>query len=176
MKTIKTVIIGAVAVTLVSFGANAAKNQGNGTVNFKGEIIDAPCGIAPESADQSIDFGQISRAHLNSGGISVKKDVNIKLIHCDLGSGDKAKKGVNVTFSGATVDAARKMLGASDTGAGIVMVAQDGKEVVFGTPGAAIPLTNGNNTLHYQAWVKKAGVSVTEGEFTTVAGFTLAYN
>ncbi|HAW1374789.1 type 1 fimbrial protein [Escherichia coli] len=39
-----------------------------------------------------------------------------------------------------------------------------------------IPLTNGNNTLHYQAWVKKAGASVIEGEFTTVAGFTLAYN
>ncbi|CAD6180710.1 PixA protein [Escherichia coli] len=176
MKMIKTVMAGAVAMALVSFGANAA-NQGQGVVNFKGTVIDAPCGIAPESADQIIDFGQISKAHLNNSGISTKKDVNIKLVNCDLGSGATAKKSVNVTFNGATVDTAKKILGASNTGAGIVMVGQDGKDVVFGTPTAAIPLKNGENTLHYQAWVKKAGAAaVTEGAFTAVADFTLAYN
>ncbi len=174
MKMIKTVMAGAVAMALISFGANAA-DQGHGVVNFKGAVIDAPCGIAPESADQSIDFGQISKAHLNAGGISVKKDVNIKLVNCDLGTGAAAKKNVEVTFSGATVDTAKKMLGASNTGAGIVMVGQDGKDVVFGTPTAVIPLTNGDNTLHYQAWVKKAGTAVTEGAFTAVTEFTLAY-
>ncbi|MGC0619855.1 fimbrial protein [Escherichia coli] len=175
---IKTVMAGAVAMALVSFGANAAvQNQGQGVVNFKGTVIDAPCGIAPESADQIIDFGQISKAHLNNNGISAKKDVNIKLVNCDLGSGSTAKKSVNVTFNGTTVDTAKKILGASNTGAGIVMVGQDGKDVVFGTPTAAIPLKNGENTLHYQAWVKKAGsAAVTEGAFTAVADFTLAYN
>ena len=58
MRITKTVMAAAVAATLVSFGANAA-NQGQGVVNFKGSVISAPCGIAPESADQSIDFGQI---------------------------------------------------------------------------------------------------------------------
>jgi len=43
MKMIKTVMAGAVAMALVSFGANAA-NQGQGVVNFKGTVIDAPCG------------------------------------------------------------------------------------------------------------------------------------
>ncbi|MED9274676.1 F7-2 fimbrial protein, partial [Escherichia coli] len=56
MKLIKTVMAGAVAMALVSFSVNAA-DQGHGKVNFKGTIINAPCGIAPESADQSIDFG-----------------------------------------------------------------------------------------------------------------------
>ncbi|ENA5974121.1 fimbrial protein [Escherichia albertii] len=172
---IKTAMAGAVAMALVSFGANAV-NQGQGVVNFKGSVIDAPCGITPESADQSIDFGQISKAHLNAGGSSIKKDVNIKLVNCELGSGNSAKKSVNVTFNGATVDSAKKMLGASNTGAGIVMVAQDGKEVVFGTPTTAISLKNGDNTLHYQTWVKKAGNSVTEGAFSAVAEFSLAYN
>ena len=45
MKMIKTVMAGAVAMALVSFGANAA-NQGQGVVNFKGSVINAPCGIA----------------------------------------------------------------------------------------------------------------------------------
>ena len=170
MKMIKTVMAGAVAMALVSFGANAATNQGSGTVNFKGEIIDAPCGIAPESADQTIDFGQISKAHLN-----VKKDVDIKLVNCELGG---AQKTVQVTFNGQTIDAGKKMLGASNTGAGIVMVGQDGKDVVFGTATAAVPVMDGNNTLHYQAWVTAADANapaVTEGAFTAVTDFTLAY-
>lgn len=175
MKMIKTVIAGAVAVVLVSFDASAETNQGSGTVKFKGEIIAAPCGIAPESSDQTIDFGQISKAQLNAKGTSVKKDVEIKLVNCELSS---AQKAVQVTFNGQTIDADNKMLGVSNTGAGIVMVGQDGKNVVFGTATAAIPVMNGNNTLHYQAWVTAADSktpTVTEGAFTAVTDFTLAY-
>lgn len=39
--------------------ANAA-DQGHGTVTFTGSIIDAPCSIAPESIDQTVNLGQIS--------------------------------------------------------------------------------------------------------------------
>ncbi|WP_432264038.1 fimbrial protein, partial [Escherichia coli] len=53
----KSVLGIAVAIAFCS-AANAA-DQGQGKVNFKGTVIDAPCGIAPESADQSIDFGQM---------------------------------------------------------------------------------------------------------------------
>jgi major pilin subunit PapA len=47
-----------------------AAGAGSGEVDFKGVIVDAPCGIAPQSIDQTIDFGQLSLTHLNSGGIS----------------------------------------------------------------------------------------------------------
>ncbi len=66
------VIIATMLASTVSFGVNAA-NQGQGVINFKGTVIDAPCGIAQESADQTINFGQISKAHLNADGISVKR-------------------------------------------------------------------------------------------------------
>ncbi|APJ70078.1 PixA protein [Escherichia coli] len=46
----KSVLGIAVAIAFCS-AANAA-DQGQGKVNFKGTVIDAPCGIAPESADQ----------------------------------------------------------------------------------------------------------------------------
>ena len=171
MKMIKTVMAGAVAMALVSFGANAA-NQGQGIVNFKGTVIDAPCGIAPESADQSIDFGQISKSHLNGDGISVKKDLNIKLVNCEPG------KNVAVTFTGATVSGAATELGtAGDTGTAVVISGQDGKPVSFGTEGAPQSLKEGENTLHYTSWVKKAtGGTVKEGDFTAVANFNLTYN
>ena len=171
MKMIKTVMAGAVAMALVSFGVNSA-NQGQGIVNFKGSVIDAPCGIAPESADQSIDFGQISKSHLNADGISVKKDLNIKLVNCE------PNNTVKVTFTGATVDGVVNELGtAGDTGTAVVISGQDGKLVSFGAEGAAQSLKEGDNTLHYSAWVKKAtGGNLKEGDFTAVANFNLTYN
>ncbi|TQO04897.1 UNVERIFIED_ORG: major pilin subunit PapA [Citrobacter freundii] len=170
MKMIKTIMAGAVATALISFGAHAA-NQGGGTVTFTGNIVDAPCSIAPESADQSIDFGQISKAHLNADGISIKKDLNIKLVNCEPG------KNVAVTFTGATIAGAATELGtAGDTGTAIVISGQDGKPVSFGTAGAAQNLKEGDNTLHYSSWVKKAtNGTVKEGDFTAVANFNLAY-
>ena len=175
MKMIKTVMAGAVAMTLVSFGANAAgnnANQGQGIVNFKGTVIDAPCGIAPESADQSIDFGQISKSHLEKDGISVKKDLNIKLVNCE------PNKSVEVTFTGATITGADTELGtAGDTGTAVVISGQYGKLVEFGSKGAAQSLKEGDNTLHYSSWVKKAtNGTVKEGDFTAVANFNLTYN
>lgn len=171
MKMIKTVMAGAVAMALVSFGANAA-NQGQGVVNFKGTVIDAPCGIAPESADQSIDFGQISKSHLENDGISVKKDLNIKLVNCE------PNNTVKVTFTGATIDGAVNELGtAGNTGTAVVISGQNGKLVQFGSEGAAQSLKEGENTLHYSSWVKKAtGGTVKEGDFTAVANFNLTYN
>ncbi|EIM7320206.1 type 1 fimbrial protein [Escherichia coli] len=166
----KTVMVGAVAIALVSFGVNAA-NQGQGIVNFKGTVIDAPCGIAPESADQSIDFGQISKSHLNAEGISVKKDLNIKLVNCE------PNKSVKVTFSGATLAGDNTALGtAGDTGTAVVISGQDGQLVSFGAEGASQSLKAGDNTLHYSSWVKAASKgSAKEGAFTAVANFNLTY-
>ncbi|HDY1778221.1 TPA: type 1 fimbrial protein [Escherichia coli] len=170
------VIMATMLASTISFGVNAA-DQGHGVVNFKGIVIDAPCGIAPESADQTIDFGQISKSHLESGGISIKKDLNIKLVNCDI-SGADAKKKVQVTFSGATVNSHNDELGtAGDTGTAVVISGQDGRLVSFGTAGTAQNLKDGDNTLHYSSWVKKAsGSSVKEGAFTAVADFNLTYN
>ena len=57
------------------------------------------------------------------------------------------------------------------------MTGQDGKFVQFDgkTTSNTTTLMNGDNTLHYQAWVQKGAQAVTEGDFTAVANFTLAY-
>lgn len=180
MRMIKTVMAAAVAATLVSFGAHAADpaqgaantaNQGQGVVNFKGTVINAPCGIAPEAADQSIDFGQISKSHLDANGISVKKNLSIKLVNCE------PDKSVAVTFTGGTIAGAQTELGtAGDTGTAVVISGQDGKLVSFGTAGAAQKLKTGDNVLNYSSWVKKAtGGTVKEGDFSAVANFNLTY-
>ncbi len=173
MKMIKTVMAGAVAMALVSFGANAA-NQGQGVVNFKGTVIDAPCGIAPESADQSIDFGQISKSHLSGGGISKAQSLDIKLVNCDVTS---LNNGVALTFSGNTVNGtATELETAGKTNTAIVINGY-GSDITFGKATDFIKLTNGDNTLRFQSWVKQAAnKTVAEGDFTAVANFNLTYN
>ncbi|HBM4939982.1 TPA: P fimbria major subunit PapA, partial [Escherichia coli] len=79
---IKSVIAGAVAMAVVSFGVNAAPTipQGQGKVTFNG----APCSISQKSADQSIDFGQLSKSFLEAGGTSKPMDLDIELVNCDI--------------------------------------------------------------------------------------------
>lgn len=164
-------LISTVIMALIPFCANAA-NQGQGVVNFKGSVINAACGIVSESADQSIDFGQISVSHLKADGISVKKSIQIELANCE------PDKSVKVTFSGTTVSGAKTELGTSgNTGTAIVISAQNGSLIEFGAEGAAHQLKEGKNTLQFLSWVKKAsGSNVTEGDFTAVANFNLSYS
>ncbi|HCS6062381.1 TPA: type 1 fimbrial protein [Escherichia coli] len=176
---VKTIMAGAVAMALVSFGANAApasSNQGLGQVNFKGTVINAPCGIAPESADQTIDFGQISKTHLKDG-ISQKKDVDIKLVNCDLSEVD-AGKTVTITFSGSSLGDGTELGTSNDTGTAIKMSTAAGDFVKFdgATPAGVYNLKAGDNTMRYSAWVQKAtGKEVKEGDFAAVANFNLTY-
>ncbi|MES1471266.1 P fimbria major subunit PapA, partial [Escherichia coli] len=84
---IKSVIAGAVAMAVVSFGVNAAAPttpQGQGRVTFNGTVVDAPCSISQKSADQSIDFGQLSKSFLEAGGTSKPMDLDIELVNCDI--------------------------------------------------------------------------------------------
>lgn len=168
----KTVMAGALAVVLASFGVSAA-DQGSGVVNFRGTVIDAPCGIAPESADQSIDFGQISKSHLANGGISVQKNVDIKLVNCDVTG---LTKGVQLTFSGNTVTGTATELATAGTTNTAIVINGYGSDVTYGTPTDHVRLNEGDNTLRFLSWAKQAtGKAVAEGDFTAIANFNLTY-
>ena len=53
----------------VAFNALADDpNQGSGKITFKGEVIDAPCSIAPGDEDQTINLGEVADTVLKSGG------------------------------------------------------------------------------------------------------------
>ena len=179
---IKSVIAGAVAMAVVSFGAHAAPTipQGQGKVTFNGTVVAAPCSISQKSADQSIDFGQLSKSFLQAGGVSKPMNLDIELVNCDItsfkgvGGAPAAKKGtVKLAFSGPRVSGHNEELDTSGgTGTAIVVQAA-GKNVSFdGTEGDANTLKDGDNVLHYTAIVKKSSANnaqVTEGAFSAVA-------
>ncbi|WP_053294759.1 fimbrial protein [Escherichia coli] len=187
----KIALAGTVALVFSSSGALAdvqTATAGSGKITFKGTVVNAPCGIDPLSADQTIDFGQISKTALDNDGTSEQKDVDIRLVNCAIDTAQA--KTVTVSFSGGYVNNTPKelnALGPSDaknntTGVAIVMasqaVDQQGDLVSFdGTPGKATTVQPGDNTLHYTAWVKKAsGQSVVNpGDFSAVTNFVLTY-
>ncbi|PRD21159.1 UNVERIFIED_CONTAM: lpfA [Trichonephila clavipes] len=79
----------------------------DGTVNFKGSIIDAPCSIMGGDANQTVDLGQISNSVLAAGGVGTRSplvDFTIKLTGCG-----SAAKTARVTFA-ATADTANANL------------------------------------------------------------------
>ena len=177
----KTIFIS--ALTAVAFTTSVYANQGSGKVNFKGTVINAPCGIDPDSVEQTIDFGQLSTDHLNAGNTSNPVPFSIKLINCN----NAQLKTVTVAFAGSTIAADTKQLGTTGlTNTAIKVSNQDGSLVSFdGKQNNAQSLIDGNNTLHFSSWVEAATdgtaanplgpKTVAEGQFTAVANFNLTY-
>nr|WP_240504934.1 hypothetical protein [Serratia liquefaciens] len=95
-----------IALSLCSAEATA-KNQGHGTLNLGGEIVETPCGIASESLDQTVDFGLISMtdAALDTQPVLIgsRRNFEIKLVNCELASivkPDFIYRAATVTFNG----------------------------------------------------------------------------
>lgn len=151
----------------------AAADQGHGTVTFTGAIIDSPCSISPDSVDQTIDMGQVSVNAIKDGGSSTPRPFDIKLENCSVTS--LSDKTVQATFTGAESTAVPGLLAIAGvaSGAGIAMT-NEGTPVVLGTPTAAQKISDGNNTLHYAAYLKGAA-TVVPGNFSAVTNFTLTY-
>ncbi|CAI1169897.1 fimbrial protein [Serratia fonticola] len=177
MKLNKIMMVAVVAFGMSSLAHAAVKDQGHGKVTFTGSIIDAPCSISPESIDQTISLGQISKVALKDGGQSTPRNFSIDLENCEVGEKDKNK--VSVTFTGMESVAGNGLLGITGTakGASVAITDGSGKVIELGKATKAQQLQNGNNTLSFAAYMQGDGASaaVTEGEFQAVADFTLAY-
>lgn len=172
----KKVALASVMGLVLAASAQAA-DQGHGKVTFTGSIIDAPCSINPDSIDQTVNLGQVSNVALKANGntgTSVPRNFEIKLENCDT----TTLKSVKTTFTGAE-GANAGSLGITGTakGASIILTNGDGKQIKMGDASDAHALQNGNNTLLFSAYLKGDGASatVTPGDFSAVADFTLAY-
>ncbi|MFM5376341.1 fimbrial protein [Aeromonas dhakensis] len=176
-KTVAATLMMMLAGAAFADGETAPTNQGNGVVNFVGAIIDAPCSIAPESLDQTIQMGHIANSLLERQGESQLRAFGIHLENCSL----ETAKTATITFNGIADDTEKKHLAiqGSAKGAAISMVNQlDGSEIVLGTPTNALSLVEGDNHLKFGAKVVsnvKTGEKATPGNFTATADFIMSY-
>ncbi|EGY1994761.1 hypothetical protein JHS67_004424 [Escherichia coli] len=91
---------------IISFGLFSVVNA----ASQMQEVINAPCDTAPEYADQSIDFGQISKAYQDTSNIYMKKNQNIKQVNSDTTEIANSYN-VKVLFTGITINCQVKELG-----------------------------------------------------------------
>ncbi|TSB25739.1 type 1 fimbrial protein [Serratia marcescens] len=173
MKTSFSKLAIVAALSLTSLGAMAAGN--NGKVTFSGEVVDAPCSLAPgqDGTDIKVDFGQLSMAQLNKGN-QTPKNFNIQLEDCDL-----TGKTAQITFTSADQLTGKNLLGTRGGATGLAIGLSDANgSITFGTAKTLTGLNaTGNNTLTYTATAQKAdaGVDVTAGDFEAITNFLIAY-
>ncbi|WP_129544234.1 fimbrial protein [Serratia sp. 1D1416] len=182
VKLNKAALAALVAFGLAANMANAA-DQGHGKVTFTGSVVDAPCSIHPDSIDQTIPLGQISNAALKNGSTSIARPFSIKLENCTFGT-PATKNKVTVTFTGSESDAVAGLLATTGQAKGVAVAITDnsGGVVKLGKATKEQQLQEGSNTLSFAAYVQGAAGTkdkpavITEGDFQSVADFTLAYN
>lgn len=174
MKCNKILAALIMAGSVVSFANVAtAADSGHGTVKFHGFIIDAPCSIDSQSADQTVEMGDISSDSLKAGGNSTPSPFTINLKNCSLDTANTVK----ATFTGA--EGANGNLGITGDakGASIVLTDGAGTKIRLGEETDGQTLQDGDNSLMFSAYLQGDGASttVTPGEFTSITNFTLAY-
>lgn len=173
---IKTIFLTLSPLVAITAAPSAMAAGQTGAINFTGEVVDAACGLAPESVDQTVDFGQISKANLAAGNESTHQEFTLELVNCD--TAGLTDGTVTASFVGAADSTdATELVANGSTGTSIYVSGMGGMVSFDGTPTQAANIQDGSNSLAFTSWVKASsnGTAVSEGAFTAVANFTLSY-
>ena len=173
----KKIALAAAVFTAMITGANA-KDQGHGTLTFKGSVIDAPCSIDAKSLDQTIQLGAISKDQLKSGGTSTPVGFDIQLHDCDAATANKASITFN-GYAGSSTDGLDNSFAVTGDGTGVGVTITDlgGKIIKPNTASDLPPMADGDNDLKFQAYVQgtTASAGAVPGAFQSVANFVMSY-
>ena len=188
MKTNKIILSALVAAGMMSGLAAmpAMAAAGDGTLNFTGSVVDAACTVAPDSKNMTVDFGTIGLVAFQNNsypfGIN-NKSIKIELTNCPstISSAAVAIVGNSVPVFGYDGEGL-----AVDEGAGsakdvaIMFAGTDGHVALYvnGPSSAAVPLTEGVNTIIVSAGLKvRDGVSAnaSAGTISATAQYNIVY-
>ncbi|EEZ0541932.1 type-1 fimbrial protein subunit A [Escherichia coli] len=171
------------ALTLgVATNASAATTVNGGTVHFKGEVVNAACAVNMNSADQTVQLGQVRAAKLaTAGATSGAVGFNIQLDDCDFGNNVNSQS-VKVIFAGASLSnhddilATQSSAAGAASGVGIQILDSKGGVVTLNSDTAAeYTLTTGTNKIPFQARYIAPDGQVTAGTANADATFKVQY-
>ncbi len=170
---------------LAAMAALGALSQGafaaDGTINFTGEIVDAPCSIAPASQNLIVPMGRVSRPALDGAAGKRATPARFSIALRDCGA---TAKGATVSFTGATDATVKDLLriansgqvgAGSATGVAIELGDSAGTKIPVGAQSAVYTLGQGSNDLDFQAAYVSTGEAVTVGPANATAQFTVTY-
>jgi len=153
--------------------------QGADNMLFHGTLLAEPCVIAPGDDTIALNFGGVLDNDLYLNGRTPGMDFTLHLINCDI----SLAQTVEMTFTG-TADPKLPGLLALDGGSQAKGIAI-GLEATNGSAwplnqGGQYPLTNGSTALQAKAYIQGESAAlgartITPGDFSATATFTLAY-
>lgn len=150
----------------------------NKEIAFFGTVVTRPCTIEPQSAEQSVDMGTVIVKYIYRNQHTVPVPFAINLTDCKT----SVFKSVKVTFTGIEDQVLPGKLAINDgkNGVAIALFDSKGDEILLGEPTKATQLDNGSNVLQFNAYVEGHPSAIqnrriTEGSFSSVANFLLAY-
>lgn len=177
----KIMLVSFIAMGVMSTSAHAEREEigspapSTGVVKFHGSVVESPCFLHLDSAEQTVELGEIAKTQLDEeGGRSPAKPFQIKLEKCDTAG---AAKTFTIAFNGTAGDSSELSVAEAERGVAVVINDNAGNAVSFdGSPSDKISMTDGQNVIDFTAFVKKAnGGEVLPGEFSAQTNFTIDY-
>ncbi|MTD41137.1 fimbrial protein [Erwinia sp. CPCC 100877] len=152
-----------------------------GTINFEGSVVAAACALSSNSADMTVDMGQVRTTVLSAAGsvAPTGKDFSILLEDCDA----SAYTGVSITFNGNadSTDPTALATGVNGSTSSAQNVAihlfdEAGAAVKLNEPSSVTPLRTGSNQINFSAKYASPHGGATAGDASAVATYTLTYS
>jgi type 1 fimbria pilin len=181
----KIMMVSLLAMSVLSATAHAEEGgedpkpmaPSTGVVKFEGTVVESPCFISLDTAEQTVSLGDVAKSQLDTAGqTSSPKPFQIKLQKCDASDGKKFTIAFNASTDGT--DGSELSVAEADRGVAIGIRDKVGGEVDFkGTASEAIEMIDDENILEFTAYAKKASDadSVTPGAFTAQTNFQIDY-
>lgn len=147
---------------------------------FRGGLVNAPCTLRPGDEAIALEFRTVIDKFLYSDTRTPSQPFSLHLEDCDVA----VATGVKVTFVGTESLPLPGLLAldASSVARGVAIGIETsaGQPLALNIKSAAIPLTPGDMTLAFQAYVQaeptaKASKGIVRGPFTATATFALEY-
>lgn len=160
----KLMVVSMLAMSVFAATAYAAEEGGetpadgkfpsSGVVKFHGAVVESPCFLSLESAEQTIELGDIAKSQLDeTDGHSPAKPFEIKLEKCDATAEGST---FTISFTGASSDKEELSVVEPERGVAVVINNKDGKSVSFdGKASADIDMTPELNIIALPRTLKK---------------------
>ncbi|KPC49789.1 fimbrial protein [Amantichitinum ursilacus] len=166
-----------VAQSAIAIAALCVSGYGfafDGTVNFKGSVVDSACSVSVATQNQNVEFGAVAKSGFTgvNTGTAMKK-FPITLENCSI----VTYKKVTVRFDGVQDGDYLKLTEEADkaTGVAVQLLNPDGTPLALGYDSAVSTLVAGTNTINYAARYVQNAAAVTVGFANAQAQFTVTY-
>lgn len=178
-KHVLAMVVTALLAGGVMSAAQADVTVNGGTINFKGEVVNAACAVSADSVDQTVTLGQVRTVRLATAGSAAnqKEAFNIKLEDCDTTVATSAA----VIFNGQE-DANVAGTLANTAGAGaashvaLQLYGPDGNKLAIGDTSSKVTLIDGSNVIPLSVDYIATDAAATPGNVAAVATFNMVYS